>query len=387
MERAAGCLNLHILYLRSQFINHQSSSRFIAYMKSRSSFRLLIPLSCIVLLGQGCFGGGDGTAAKGPDGGVWKTSDRGQTWAQKRVLLKGAKAVSLGNDVIVSMAADPQDHLTIYAGTAERGLIFTLDGGDSWHEAPAAPKGRIESVVVDPKDKCTVYVTMKNKIYKTENCSRDWEEIFFDPKTDKTFTTVSVDWFNSTIVYAGTSEGDIFKSTDTGLSWLVSKRADARITDIEIDPEDSRVVYAGAYGDGIWKTMDGGNTWVRIRDQLKEFQNARRVLGLRVDRQDPELLYLVSEYGILRSRDRGETWEALALTSQPNAVDITGFDVNPRNSEEITYVTENTLMTSSDRGVTWNSQRLPSARNASAMLLDAEDGKTVYVGFGPEPKD
>lgn len=353
--------------------------------RSRLTF-VGIALCLFVLLGQGCFGGGT-TTKKGPDGGVFKTSDRGTTWAQKRVLLKGPKAVSLGNDVIVTLAMDPQDRNSVYAGTSGRGLIYSLDGGDSWQEATSAPKGKIESIAVDPKDKCVVYLTIKNKIYKTENCSRDWEEMFFDPKTDKTFTKITVDWFNSTIIYAGTSEGDIFKSTDAGLSWLVSKRANARVTDFEIDPQDSRTIYVGTYGDGIWKTMDSGNTWVRIRDQLKGFKNARRVSVLAIDPQDPELLYLISKYGILSSRDGGDSWTAVQLTSQPNTVDIMGFAVNARNSEEVQYVTKNTLMTSSDRGETWNSQRLPSVRNASAMLLDPEDGNTIFVGFGPAPKD
>jgi photosystem II stability/assembly factor-like uncharacterized protein len=231
------------------------------------------------------------------------------------------------------------------------------------------------------------YLTLKNKIYKTENCGRDWEEMFFDPKTSKTFTHIAVDWFNSTIVYAGTSEGDIFKSTDAGLSWLVSKRADARVTDIEIDHQDSRTVYVGTFGDGVWKTMDGGNTWVRIRDQLKEFKDARRVKMLTVDLQHPERLYLVSKYGIIVSEDGGDTWTAIELTSEPNTVDIKGFGIDARDSEKWQYVTENTLVISSDGGKTWNSQRLPSTRDASVMLLDPEDGEVIYVGFGTTPKD
>ncbi|MBD3251744.1 hypothetical protein GF380_04830 [Candidatus Uhrbacteria bacterium] len=352
----------------------------------RSLFTLLVPLLGLVLLGQGCFGGGSSSGSTGPDGGVFKTSDYGETWAQKRVLLKGPKAVSLGNDVITWLIADPQDPQTVYAGTGERGLIFSLDGGDSWQEAANAPQGQIESVAVDPKDKCTVYITIKNKIYKTDNCNRDWEEIFFDPKTDKTFTRIAVDWFNPTIIYAGTSEGDIFKSTDAGLSWLVSKRANASITWIELDPQDSRVVYVSAYGDGLWKTMDAGNTWIRIRNEFRDFRNARRIQQVHVDDLNPDQVYITSKYGILKSPNAGERWEEVKLTSEPNAIDIHGFAMNPRNSEELFYVTDNTLMTSMDGGETWNAQRLPSNRNATSLLLDAEDGKTLYIGFGPTPK-
>ena len=48
---------------------------------------LTIALCCAVLMGQGCFGGGS-SGTTGADGGVYKTSDRAETWVQKRVLLK-----------------------------------------------------------------------------------------------------------------------------------------------------------------------------------------------------------------------------------------------------------------------------------------------------------
>lgn len=374
---------LRITNYELRMMNPQSAIRNMSI--KRFTFFSVFVLG-IALLGQGCFGSGT-SSTSGPDGGVYKTSDRAETWAQKRILLKGPQAVSLGNDVVVSMALDPQDRQAVYAGMAERGIVYSLNGGDSWEEITEGPKGRIQSVAVDPKDKCTIYAAMGNKIFKTENCHRDWKEMFFDPKTDKTFTVVAVDWFNPTIVYAGTDEGDIFKSTDAGLSWLVSKRADAPVTSILLDPHDSRTVYVGTNGDGIMKTMDGGNTWIRIRAQLNDFRNARRVITIVADEQsDPTVLYLASDYGITRSADGGETWEALQLVSEPNDVDIVGMALNPRNNKELQYITPNTIVISSDGGQTWNARQLPSARPATTLLVDPEDGNILYVGFGATKK-
>lgn len=345
----------------------------------------LVPALALLLLGQGCSGSSQGST--GADGGVYKTSDRTVTWVQKRVLLKGPKAVSFGNDPITVLTADPQDHLAMYAGTSERGIVTSLNGGDSWEEITKGPKGSmIRALAVDPKDKCTVYATMRNKIYKTENCHRDWIEAYFDPKTEKIFTTIAVDWFNSTIVYAGTSEGDVFKSTDAGLSWSVIHRADARVESILFDPRDSRVVYIGTDGDGIWKTLDAGKTWLNIKNQLKDFTNAKRVSKLVIDRAEPATLYLVSKYGLLSSTDGGDSWTALKLTTEPNAVEITDFAVNPRNEKELAYVTKSAMVISSDKGATWNAKKLPSSRPATALWIDGEDGNVMYLGFGAIPK-
>lgn len=347
--------------------------------------KIFLTFAGLACLGQGCFGGGSSTSA-GPDGGIFKTADRGESWMQKRVLLQGPKAISLGNDAITVMQFDPQDHNTVYAGTSERGLIYSLNGGDSWEEASPNLKGSISALAVDYKNKCVVYAAIKNGIYKTENCSRDWERIFFDPKTDKAFTALAVDWYNPTILYAGTSEGDIFKSTDAGLSWLVTQRANGPVTSIVIDPKDSRAIYVGARGDGLWKTLDGGNTWMRIRDALQEYDNARRVTEIDIDPQDSDHVYTVSPYGILASTDAGNTWSPISLTSQPNTVDIRGFVINPRNTKELAYITKNTINLSADGGSTWTVKKLPSTRRADALMVDPENGGTLYLGMGPAPK-
>jgi photosystem II stability/assembly factor-like uncharacterized protein len=160
--------------------------------------RLLVACGAIVLLGQGCLGG-TAKGPTGPDGGIFKTGDRGVTWAQKRVLIEGAKGVSIGDDAVTSFAFDPQDHSAVYAGTETRGLLSSLDGGDSW-QASKGLRGRVEAVAVDPKDKCTVYATQGNKVWKTVTCGRDWVQAWFDPKTDKVIRRVTVDWFNPCII-------------------------------------------------------------------------------------------------------------------------------------------------------------------------------------------
>ena len=341
---------------------------------------LLIPVLALVLLGQGC--GGTAATSNAADGGVYKTADHGTTWLQKRVLIKGAKAVTLGNDPITAIAIDPEEHTAIYAGTLERGIVASLDGGDSWQELSKGPVGHIQSIAVDTKNKCTVYATMGNKVYKTQNCSRDWGQIFFDPDLTKIFTTIALDWFNPTILYAGSSQGDIYKSTDTGLSWQVVKRASASVKQILVDNRDSRILYIATVGDGIWKTMDGGATWVQIKQQLQNYNGAARVETLAEDNAQTQTIYLGSKYGLLSSTDGGETWKSITLTSQPGTVDINGLAVNQRNEKEITYMTSNTLFFTTDQGTTWVTKKLPSTRPSTVLTLDTQDGETLYLGFG-----
>lgn len=355
-------------------------------MRTLRLLPLVVPILSLVLLGQGCSGGS--SSSNTADGGMYKTPDRGTTWVQKRVLVKDAKTYTLGNDPMTTIEIDPQDHSTIYAGTMERGIVLSLNGGDTWEEMSKGPKGsKIQSISVDPKEKCTVYATMKNKIYQTDNCGRDWKELFFDPKTSKVFTVIETDWYNSTILYAGTSEGDVFRSTDAGLSWLVATRAEAEVTDILVDHRDSRTIYVSTAGDGIKKTTDGGNTWISIKEQLKEYSGAKKILSMEMDQSQAPVLYITSKYGILASQDGGETWKALSLTSETGSVEILDISVNPRNEKEIQYITKSAIVFSSDKGETWVAKRLPSSRPATVLTTDFKDGKIIYLGFGSIPKN
>lgn len=364
---------------------------------TRSLFRLLLPFAALALLGQGCFGGGARQTAQGPDGGVWKTADRGQAWTQKRAYVQGPRVTTGGGNMsVVSMAFDPQDANAIYLATAENGLVFSFDGGDSWQHSPKAAgqqtallsTGRINAVAVDPKNKCTVYAARANEIFKTETCGRDWTSIFFGARPDKAFTQILADWFNPTILYAGTSDGDLLKSTDSGRNWQIVKRVeDTRINHLVMDPRDSRTIYAATQGDGVWKTQDGGVTWLQIRKQFGEdFREAVRTTQLVIDQKSPNIIYSVSKYGIIKSEDQGETWKGINLTTPPGAVKINALAVDPADSKKIYYASQNSFASSQDGGVSWTVKKLPTSRAASAMLMDPKNTNVIYLGTQPQEK-
>jgi photosystem II stability/assembly factor-like uncharacterized protein len=336
-------------------------------------------------MGQGCLGGTK-TAAS-PDGGVFKTATRAESWTQKPAFISGAKiSAEAGKITVNSMAFDPQDEKVIYLATAEHGLVYSFDAGDSWRKADTLKIARVQTVAVDPKNKCVVYATAANKVYKTENCMRDWRDVFFDPRTEKVFTQLLVDWFNPTVLYAGTSEGDVFKSTDAGRSWRVIKRVEgAVITSLALDPRDSRILYAGTNGSGIFKTLDGGATWLQVKKQLgEEFRDARRVTQAVVDPQIANLIYLVSKYGVIKSPDQGETWQAMSLPIAPGAAEVTYLAIDRKDNKKLFLIGPDAFLLSVDGGASWTSKRLPTTRAGSVLLISPADSNLIYLGTKPQ---
>jgi photosystem II stability/assembly factor-like uncharacterized protein len=352
--------------------------------------RSLAPLLGLSLLGAGCFG--PTKPVVGPDGGILKSTDGGVTWANKKSLVTGAKVVpSVATAKILQVAFDPQDSKTIYLATAESGLLYSLDAGESWQKPSGdiLTVGRIGAIAVDPKDKCVVYAAKGNTIYKTTTCGRDWERIFFDPRPEVAFTQLIVDWYNPTVLYSGTSMGDIFRSQDSGANWQISTRTNGTaVVTLAIDPRDSRLLYAATYGSGLYKTVDGGNTWANIRKEFgEEFADARRAVQLVIDPVATSTVYVVSKYGIIRSDDGGTTWTGLKLTSPPSTVRINSMAIDPKNNKRIAYTGVGMLQFTMDGGTTWKAQKLPTTQAGSVIVYDPQDSKMLYLGTtAPPPK-
>jgi len=93
-------------------------------------------------------------------GGVWKTTDHGNSW---KALLDTFPAIATG-----CLTIDPTDPNTIYLGMGEcngsadsypgTGLYRSTDAGLNWDSLGLGRTQYISKVIVDPSDKNTIYV-------------------------------------------------------------------------------------------------------------------------------------------------------------------------------------------------------------------------------------
>lgn len=348
---------------------------------------LAIPLLALAFVGAGCLGG-SATGPTGPDAGVWKTADGGKTWVNEKSLVQGTKVTaSVASVSVLSMAFDPQDHLAIYLGTLANGILYSLDGGNSWQQVKVLTTARVSDVEVDPKSKCTVYALSANRIYKTTSCSRDWSQVFFDPVTTKSFTKIAIDWYNPTRLYAGTTDGDIYQSEDSGNSWRPSFRIGGNpVTSLVVDPHDSRVVYAGTSSAGMARTTDSGSSWTWINKQFADqYNDGKHVLQVVPDPVTAGTVYDVSKYGILKSTDAGDTWTALTLTNPPSTIKINSLAIDPTNNQHLVFTGVSTLQFTVDGGKTWTPTKLPTTQTGGKLLIDPSAPTTIYLATIPPP--
>jgi hypothetical protein len=343
--------------------------------------RILILFIAFVLMGQGCFGGGQKTT-KAADGGVFKTVNAGDDWVQAAAVPSAKGVGTLAGVSVVSIEADPQDSETLYLGTISNGLFYSHNGGEEWMRPMegALKTGTVQSVAVSPKDVCTVYIAKGQRLYKTENCLREFDDqTYVETRANVRIEEIEIDWFNPDVIWLGLSNGDILRSEDAGGTWRTVLETKNDTMALMVHNGDSRIVLVGTAQAGIYKTIDGGDNWVQIKDAFKTFRSGDRIHSL-VQNNDSSVLLAATKHGILRSTDYAESFEGLELLTAPSQVTIKALAMDPANADTIYYAALSTFYRSINGGADWATRQLPTTRLPERLLLDPRDPGVLYIG-------
>ncbi len=315
------------------------------------------------------------------DGGVFKTVNKGETW-QHTVLIPtiSGRPGSIANFSVNSMKMDPSDNKAIYFGSYGNGLFYTYDEAQTWQPAISLGAGIIKDIAIDANSKCIIYAAIKNAVYKSTDCNRTWSRVYYDHDLKVTINAIAIDHYSSEHIYIGSSRGEIIKSFDRGDSWQTLHRFTKNVERIIIDPHDSRNIFAATSKKSVYRSNNNGVDWIDLHDNLKEFRGGRNFKDLVISKAEPGLLFLATDYGLIRSDDGGDNWTEIKLIPPQQKATINAIAVNPQNASEIYYVTNTTFYRSIDGGENWSTIKLPTAKAGWKLLIDPENPDVIYMG-------
>jgi photosystem II stability/assembly factor-like uncharacterized protein len=196
--------------------------------------------------------------------GIFETKNGGLMWEE--LSNKGMDSV-----YVVAAAIDPVETEILFAGTSG-GVYKTTNGGMNWVQSN---KGLIEgefrtalalginSLLMDPADRMTLYAGSTRGLFKTTDGAENWIKI--QGGIGETFVAVLlVHLASNSTLFAGTQNG-VYKTTDGGDHWtaLNNGLANLSVRSLAMHPKDPSVLYAGTQG-GLFKTTDGGAHWAAL---------------------------------------------------------------------------------------------------------------------------
>jgi photosystem II stability/assembly factor-like uncharacterized protein len=290
--------------------------------------------------------------------GVFRSEDGGMHWDQ----ISPTNSAELHE--VESIAIDPKDPKTIYAGTWHLPWK-TTDGGANWHNIKEGliDDSDVFSIIIDPASPQTVYTSACSGIYKSDNGGELYHKIQGIPSTARRTRVLMQDPVDHSMVYAGTTEG-LYRTSSAGTNWTRLTGPDVIINDVYVDPKDHRHVLLATDRSGVLMSNDEAVTFA---DSNRGFSQ-RQVVALTEDVKDPHRLYagVVNDKmygGVFTSGDDGKNW--LQQSQGLDGRDVFSLGESP----------EGTLLAGTSHGIfVWQAGRWQPAGRVVQM-----EEKTIYV--------
>jgi len=309
-------------------------------------------------------------------GGVWKTTDGGQSW---KPVSDGFFGGSIG-----AIAVAPSDPAIVYVGSGEEtirgnvshgdGMWKSADAGKTWTHIGLDDSRHISRIRVNPANADLVYVAAMGHafgpnemrgVYRSKDGGKNWERILFVNR-DSGAVDLAMDATNPRILYAST--------------WRFRR--------------GPYFFESGGEGSALWKSTDGGDTWKELSRNKGMPKGTLGIIGVTVSPSNPQNVYAIVEAkdgGVYRSRDGGDTWARTSDHSdlRQRAWYYTRIYADPKD-EDTAYVPNVRFHKSKDGGKTWSTIPTPHgdnhdlwiAPNDSLRMIEANDGGATVTTDG-----
>jgi photosystem II stability/assembly factor-like uncharacterized protein len=258
-----------------------------------------------------------------PERGVFKTTDGGKSW--KKVLFKSDKTGTIDmvmspkdpNILFAAMWEFERKAWGAKTGGPEGGLWMSTDGGETWTDItrneglPAGMWGRV-GVTMSAADPKRIYALidneMKQGLYRSDDLGKSWRLVSDDANITARpfyFYHITADPNNADHLWVPGNK--TWRSVDAGKSWILEPSIKDDFQDIWIDPNDPNRMILTCDG-GTTVTLTGGKTW-------SSFANQSGVQFYRVDTDDqfPYRVYGNAQDLIVYSLPSSSRWGGIPL--------------------------------------------------------------------------
>lgn len=308
-----------------------------------------------------------------------------------------------------------------YFGATGGGLWKTTDGGEHWANIT---DGQIKSssvgaVAVSETDPNIVFIGMGESeirgdiqpgdgVYKSTDAGKTWTHIGFS--NSDAIGHIRIHPTNPNIVFVAdfgkygvpSDERGVYKSIDGGATWkrVLAKGPEVGAADVAIDPTNPNVMYAslweafrkewmmssGGPGSGLYKSTDGGETWTEITHASGLPAGIDGKIGISISPVDPNRVFALVENengGLFRSDDGGTTWSLVnnERRFRQRAFYYTHVFADTKN-KDLVYVENVGTFRSRDGGKTFAQQQFAGG-DSHDLWIDPDDNNHVLHAADP----
>jgi len=257
-------------------------------------------------------------------GGVWKSSDAGETW---RVLDD-----FLGSLAIGCLAVDRKNPDVIYAGTGEgifdvpsgstntaavggAGVFRSTDGGERWARLDSTSGEEwslVNRLAISPDDSSVILAATGSGIFRTTDGGASWSR----RTTDRTLD-LRIHPTDGAKGVAGRADGIALYTVDGGLTWTAATGTSGTRVELTYSPSDPQTVFAGISRIDslnstvkVYRSTNGGQSYSLRTASSALYCYALYDNTIWVDPTNPQTV-VVGGYGLYLSTDGGGSFSSI----------------------------------------------------------------------------
>lgn len=290
---------------------------------------------------------------------------------------------------IFSLTTDPVNPQIVYAAsTLDRGVIKSVDSGNTWIEANLGLTQRsVFSLAIDPDNHNYILAGTATGVFLSTNGAVSWSSV--DKETIGERQVYSI-YFTGKVVVAGTNRG-VFYSEDKGRTWIQSPSSISTLSifDFVTHQPSGHVFFAGSRG--VYRSVDGGRTWSAQNGSLQGTEDRRLsplfATSVAVDPNDPSKLYAGTNGGgvhVATTTNHDLTGGNLSWVSRrENLVDrvVNDIVIDSSVNPSVVYVGARSRLSKSNHDTTveddWRLLSGFGSRGAYSLALSNSGSQTI----------
>ena len=228
---------------------------------------------------------------------------------------------------------NPNDNNNIFVGAPDGGLWITTNGGNTWTtNTDQLTVIGCSDIAIDPSNPQVMYLatgdgdgsdTYSIGVLKSTDGGNSWNTtgLSWNVSQGRRISRLLINPTNPQIIMSFGSSG-VYRSTDGGQNWVQPTGGTSSLKDAEFKPGDPNTVYTA--GSSFKRSVDGGQSWSSVSTGLSNV--GRMAIG--VSAANPSYVYVLAANGsnngfkgLVRSSNSGASFST--RSTSPN---VLGWD-------------------------------------------------------------
>ena len=139
--------------------------------------------------------------------------------------------------------------------------------------------------------------------------------------------------------------------------------------------------YAVTNDAGFFRSIDKGASWKNLRSSLQSFSGGQKIYDLSVSSVLSSTLYIATDFGILRSQDRGSTFSEVPFLIPTRSIAITAIDTDSRSISGVYVGVKNQIYKTTDTASTWHVSAIDTTDTVNYISINPTNSDIIYAGI------